>query len=486
MNKLLTYIRNPYYVFFTIATFLSFFVSIERPIWLDECYTLINTDVDSLKQLFYNFYNGADTNPPFYFFTIFLLKFLPFNELILLRISSLIYYLGGVFLLAKIVHSKSQKQYLFLIASTIPFLNFYLSSELRAYALQFFLASCFVSFYEKAKNRKYDYRNITGLIIASTLLLYTHYFSIFYLLMVFVIETLFIRKNRNYAILLSVITSFILFSPWIPVIFKQKEVYHGFNWQVPFNLFDIYKIPYFYLGNSIYIYIIAFCFVFFIHLVKNKLFLTIISIEKKHVVIISLLLFPFIGALLSNISSFPFVERYFSLSIISFLIIASFVFSRIRLVKLELLLLVFLGLFVIIKSYNYFRIVESQKYELSLKLELLNKKEPVVCESPHFFYPLYYYAKHKNLSLPFLVLDKQASIVKGNSKNAIFDYYGNKNLKKYFELPNVLEFETFIKFNKNFYLLDEGDRQLFEWKIKNDSSFTCYRKSKNLLQIISN
>lgn len=486
MAKINLYLKKIEPFFFILATTTSFFISVQKPIWLDEVATLINSDTESLRQLVFNFYQGADTNPPFYFIVVYILKNLICSDLIFLRGSSLIFYCLGLLILRKSINDQSQKQIILLIACTIPFLNFYLSSELRAYALQFFLGSCFVYFYKNVDSNRNAFTNPLGLILASTLLLYTHYFSIFYLIIITSIEFLFFLKTGNYKALSGLTISLGLFSFWIPAIFIQQSIYHGYSWHEPFSLIYLYRIPYFYLGNSIYIIIIIFLIFGWKLYSKKRLIKKIKSIEKKHIVLITTLFFPFVGAILSSITNFPFVERYFTLSILSFLLITSFVLSHIYSSRVKILVLSLFTMFIIVKSYNCFQLLKIEKRELKIKLNLLSSRVPIVCESPHHFYPLYYYAKIENLSSPFLLLDRKSSTVQGNSKNTIFDYYGNTNLKKYFNLKNVLEFDKFHKYHKKYYLLDEKDRQLFEYKVKNNNLFEWKVINKNLIFIHCN
>ncbi|MCR4418118.1 MAG: hypothetical protein NUV92_10305 [Ignavibacteria bacterium] len=74
-----------------------------------------------------------------------------------------------------------------------------------------------------------------------------------------------------------------------------------------------------------------------------------------------------------------------------------------------------------------------------------------------FFYPLNYYSKNQGIYRTYFVLDLESASIEGNIKNALFDCYNNKYLRKYFYLSQFLEWNELNKILNQFFIIDEPD-----------------------------
>lgn len=116
-----------------------------------------------------------------------------------------------------------------------PFL-FYFFTETRMYALSFLLAS--LSFYywiQYSVDKKVKSLNFVFFITYSTLLLYTHYYSIFFLSSLALLEL--IRGGLRKSILIYSVP-IILFLPW-GIMIKEQLSFHTIHWTDGFVPFDV-------------------------------------------------------------------------------------------------------------------------------------------------------------------------------------------------------------------------------------------------------
>jgi len=131
-------------------------------------------------------------------------------------------------------------------------------------------------------------------------------------------------------------------------------------------------------------------------------------------------------------------------------------------------------------KFNYVNKETNEKLDYFLQLD--NSGLPVICESPHIFYPLWYYSD-KNYNL---VLDWESSNVEGNVKNSVFDYYGNLRAKKIYDLKLVLIWSEFINLHDKFYIINEKGRMLFENRITDYNDYTITNVGRQIKFIEKN
>ncbi len=467
-------------IIFIVPFFISFNINLIKPLWLDEIASIYQVNVQSIKILIQNFFNGSDTNPPLYFIMLFFLTKIFSINVTLLKITSLLFVIISFSILQKLYWFKTNRFYFNVIFISSPFLMYYLISELRAYSLILFLAS--ILFSELSNNYVYNTKEQIKISIIITLLLYTHYFSIFYAIPVIIILIYKNIEQHNYSNLLLNLSPILLYFLWIPAIINQYSVFFGHTWQPIPTFRSVLLIPKYFFGKIIVFLIPIFVYIVIKHY-KDIIF-TLKKIDSLIVfVMICWSILPFIIAIFSVFTKVPFVERYFTISIIPFLILLTFILSISNSKVLSyFVFIICIGSFIFnsIKFYEDNTLLQKQ---LQKRLNYLNQKD-MVCESPHVFYPMNFY-KIENMKFNvFYALDYESAIAKGNLKNSLFDYYGNLNLKKYFNLKNVCHWDSLKSHLRDFYLINESNRMFFEFRIVPDSSYKIIKIDNDIYRII--
>lgn len=473
--------------FLFVIVFLLLLVNtiivLQKPLWLDEVITIICSKENTLINLIINFFNGIDTNPPFYFLLINLSIKISNENIFVLRFLSLILTLIGLIYFLKTIKCFGHEKYLsLLLIMNSNFITGYLFSEIRPYSLFFCLGAIIIYlFYNIMINKKYSFIDIIKVNVFLTIFLYTHYFSIFYFIGLIVWCLISLEELKFKYLLLFFLIPLILFLPWIIGIKNQFEAVKGFFWQEPATIFRLIKLPYYFLGYfAIVLLVIIIINLFF----YKKYISELISQISLNVKILSLaivfVLIPVVVSILSMFKLLPYQERYLLISIFGIVIIFNTLFHKRKDYKK-----IFYLLSIIFISINIYKNYSSQLFmekDLKEKLDLTKYKVPIVCESPHVYFPLHYYSK-KYSDKFYLLLDLESAKLKGNIKNSLFDYYWIKNLKKYRDSLNISEFSTFINNNSEFILINEEGRLLFEYNIQNNKNYLIKEIGNNILFI---
>lgn len=448
-------------ILFFILVLAAFILSNSKPAWLDEISTIEHTSNGSILNLISNLYNGADSNPPLYYLLISIIFKYINQSLLLGRLFSFSAFLLGIFFIRKLLNPREYLGF-YLTIMTSTYLLFYLSNEIRAYSLLFMLATLFLIIYTSRIRQI-----VKSILIAIiwTLLLYTHYYSIFYFFAFFCIEFLHTVKSKKYFELIFLFIPILLFLPWIPAIINQLDVFKGFFWQDRPTLYRFLKYPYFFLGGSSLLLI---SLVFRLDNLKAEFKLK----KKFYLILLSWLMIPLTVGILTKYLNLVYVERYFTISIIPLLIIIPKVISYYKMKIMTLFLFIYILSFSTINIYNKMLEFENQNKKLTKYLKLSRKGKDVFCESPHVFYQLKYYSKMLKIKQPFLVLDKSSAFSAGNVKNSAFDFYGNLSLKNKFNFKNILIWDEIKDTINSFYLINEKGRMFFENILVNNKKFT--------------
>ena len=140
-------------------------------------------------------------------------------------------------------------------------------------------------------------------------------------------------------------------------------------------------------------------------------------------------------------------------------------------------LILFLGVYRIWKFNND---IQSSNQKLKSYLNFENKDLPIVCESPHLFYPLNYYSEKKSF---WYVIDSTSAAIQGNVSNSMFDYYWNRKMKEYYNINNIIEWEIFKSKYREFFIINESGRMLFEYYIKDTKKYSVRNVNDNLFLI---
>ena len=334
-----------------LGAFLRFIYIGKQSLWIDETgtYELMIGSISSIiKKLTIEF------APPFYYiFPKISLYVFGKNEFAM-RLPSVIFGILSIFMIYKL------GKYLFnnkaglisaLILATNP-LNIATSQNARPYSLSILLTLISIFYFFKIL-KEGKIKNWIFYIISSALLIYTHPFNLFIILIQNVYMLIIYRKNfimlRNW--FLSQLILFILYLPWLSVtisaIFNAAEIYY---YGISPSLFKLLRVfPRFsgYAPNEVNKYLQVFnlelnftdwlwifcllliCFVFFISFVK-----AVINIKKNKNSIFFLLLFLILPVLIifliSKIYTPLFEDKYFLTSSIALYLIVGYGISMIR------------------------------------------------------------------------------------------------------------------------------------------------------------
>lgn len=293
--------------FFGIIMYVSL---LGNNIWGDEAYTLgvvNNTFKDIIK------ITSEDVHPPLYY--ILLKIFLTFfhNKLLWSKIFSILPYLvvlvNGTILVKRTLGEKIATLFaLFFVCS--PFLLRY-AVEIRMYSL----AACFVFFsaisaYDFFVN--YNYANCIKLSIYSLCAMYTHYFALISIMIIYGILLLCIIKSKRnvYKYVLSVFILFIGYMPWIKIfILQAKDVSNDF-WIPQITGFSLIKMIYTVIAGEFSNNILA----YFVFIIISILVICCVYQEKNNFKALFCLLVPLgtflIGIFLSIVIQPIFIIKY--------------------------------------------------------------------------------------------------------------------------------------------------------------------------------
>ena len=282
------------------------------------------------------------------------------------------------------------------------------------------------------------------------------------------------------------VLAFLAFLPWSNAIINQFSVFHGYVWQEPPEFLRIIKLPYIFLSYLSFLLLLILGFFLgsrkriLIHEISNEYNLLVVIVSTLWVLI------PFVIGIASKIGFFVYVERYFAISLIGYLLLATALLNLIYENKKGKIVLFCLAVFLYsVHIVNYEKDIYFNRSHLASQIDLVKKGSVIVCESPHQFFPLYYYTGIQNRKNIYLILDKNSALEKGSVKNEIFDYYWNMNLKKYYSHPNILEWNDFNKLLiPSFYLINERGRKCFEVEIEHNSLFSYKSVQDSLLWIM--
>ena len=467
------------YLYLLAATFffsVNLIWGLRKSLWLDEVGTLITINSNSFIKLIQNIYNGSDQNAhaPLYFILMYFLNLLFGEQVLIFKTFSFSCIIVCILIAIYVLKDKIKYQtflFLFLFLSINSFFSQFLIVEIRMYGLYFGLVIFWILYLYI--NRERNYLDVKSLIIYAlllTALLYIHYYSFFYIFLLFLLEIYYSLKYKFFRNLIPYLISFFLFSPWIVAIKNQVDSVHGYFWQKIPSLDNFFDLYYSFVGKSS-LFLLVFILIYFMLKNKNLGSIKIFS-EDKSLFIISLfsfLIVPFFIFITSLFELTVFVNRYFIPTYIVLILFLGILFQVSKLYKksyLRFFIFLFLIVVGIYRMNNYRQFVQSAKEELNKKLELNEFKIPIVCESPHTYYPLEYYSQKKGVSNFYFILDYESTFKEGNIKNAPLDYFWNLNLKKCYDLPRVIEWDDFKAQNNKFLLIDEEDRMLFENRIE--------------------
>lgn len=480
LNKILDYL---YLLAGTCFLSFNFILSLKKPLWLDEVETLIIINANGIWDLILNIYEGVDHNAPLYFIIMYFVNIIVGEQIIILKIISFTFILMSITLSLYMLRSKinlSTYLFLFLFLSINSFFSKFLITEIRMYGLFFGLTIVWILYlYINSDRSKLCVKGLIIYTLLLTALLYVHYYSFFYIFIVLTIEIFFSLRNKCIKNIIPYLVSFFLFSPWLLAIKNQVESIQGYFWQQVPDLYNLSELYLSFVGKIGILLFLLFSLILIFYLTKNKDLGNIeYFLKSKQLLFVTLLSFIIVPIFIFITSLFEitvFVKRYFIPTYIILIVILGVLYQESKIYNyfyLKLLILIVLIIIGCNRVNNYNQFVINEEENLTEKLDLNNMQIPIICESPHSYYPLEFYSQEIGNSNFYFILDYESAIKKGNVKNAPLDYYWNSSLKKCYDLPRIIEWDDFKSKHKNFLLINEKDRMLFENRLEKNPDYS--------------
>lgn len=194
-------------------------VNLNQSLWLDEAIQVI---LSSSSPHIIFFERIGDFHPPLFYLLIHFWMKLGISE-IWLRIPSVFFGAGtvlGLYLLSFRLFNHKVAILASLILAVSPY-HIYYSQEVRMYSLAAFLA-VFSAYFLICVIKEGRLINWTGYILATILLLYTHYLG-FFLLIGQALYLFFIQKDKLILFLKPLIILIVLWLPWLPQFLLQLK-----------------------------------------------------------------------------------------------------------------------------------------------------------------------------------------------------------------------------------------------------------------------
>lgn len=136
--------------------------------------------------------------------------------------------------------------------------HFYFGGDTRTYAMLSFATAAALYFFLSVAREPEKKSKTVGLIIANLILIYGHYFGLFVVFMEFV-SAVFFLKNRAVLkkIAISIVATFVLYIPMLPVLYKQFFISKGGTWLSPPVKSDyMHELQYF-MNHKTSLYVLA-------------------------------------------------------------------------------------------------------------------------------------------------------------------------------------------------------------------------------------
>lgn len=233
MNKTIKWIKsNPIIIILMLGAFLRLFHLDFQSAWLDEIHTLNESNPEFSFQEVYSTLLIAEPHPPLYFFIMNnVFKIFGYTTLVARLFSAFIGIVGiyTIYLLGKELYSKKVGIYAMILLS-VNYFHIYYSQEARMYVLLFFTTT--LSFFFLTKLLKNPtIKNTILFSIASTLMIYSHFFALFTLIAQYLILSYYIIfpfkvtkiKFLKYTFVSGIITV-LLYIPTYKLILKTTQM----------------------------------------------------------------------------------------------------------------------------------------------------------------------------------------------------------------------------------------------------------------------
>ncbi len=482
---MLSKINKP--LLFFVLTFLSLTIFVRsyeitnESLYGDEPYSIFQAQksLSELKEIFLH-----DQNPPMHIALLhFWIKIFGISDVSAKMFSVICSALAGLvlFLFTK-KHINKQSAYLVSFLFLFSNAQQFYATEVRPYALIQLL--CILSFYFyfniiKSQNK----RDIIFLFLTNTLLLYTHYLTIFIFVVQFLCIWFFLKENKK--IVVYYFTSQILvslaFLPWVNVLLSNipKE---GSFWSHAPNYADFRWHTNLLMGNNNLFYIfltLVFLFVFLV-IVNKKIGVYYENFNSKYFTVFTLLFIIPIGLDFFIAQYTPvFLTRYILYSSLGLFLLIAYCFANIKLnnvYKLAFILPLLLFIF------SSFRITQEREDDWKHFVPMVKKMQDentviFICASYKFkdfsfYYDLSAFKNYKNSA--------EALAKKNVYFSAKDEWFGWKKLN-FDSINKIIYVQSHNQFedpeNANYaFILSKGFKECDNYK-KINTGYTLFVKN---------
>jgi uncharacterized membrane protein len=390
-----------------VAAILRFYRIDYQSLWLDEIYSIKETNPDLPLKVMYDNLNVSEQAPPLYFLlAYFALKVFGYSAFVLRMFSACIGIAGVfmIYLLGKELQNKKAGAYAALLLS-INYFHLSYSQEARMYTLLFLFTT--LSFYMLVRFIKTPgFKSCLFYTISTIMMIYTHFFALFALLSQCVILLVFLIKPYNVTrrkfflyCLISGLVMLVMYLPNYSTINKIAAIQRSSVW-IPDPTADVYtQIFKDFFGQSeiVLLFVIILGMVFFSRLIneENDIKPELNPNENKNTfsffILITWLFITLLVPLIRSHTSAPVtVSRYFMGIVPAVIMIISIGLYYIKntTVRYGILTLIvifsFTDIFVVKKYYT--AITKSQFREVSNYIIEKNTDNQPVVSSMAFFY----------------------------------------------------------------------------------------------------
>ncbi len=506
-NKIIDWIKSnkAIVIILLIGSFLRLFHLDFQSVWLDEIHTLNEANPKLSFNEVHDALLIAEPHPPLYFFIMnVVFKIFGYSTFVARMVSALIGIAGlyAIYLLGKELFSRKVGIYAMILLS-INYFHIYYSQDARMYGLLFLTTT--LSFYYLTRLIKTPtLKNTLIFGLASTLMVYSHFFAIFTLFAQYIILLYYIIFPFNTSrvkffkyCLISGLMTILLYIPTYKLILKTTEMKSIWIQMPSLDVYTQFFKDFFGQSEMVLFFIVPLIIFYFIRLFsENQNQKNIINpIEDKYIfsfiVLFLWILITIIIPLIRTYTSLPMlVNRYFINILPAVLIIISIGLSMIKnkIVKYGMISILFvfsLSDIIIVKKY-YTQPNKSQFREASEFIKSNSKPNEMIYSSLSWYFN-YFFKDPKIIDKP---LNNVINEIKNDTTLLTPFWYINSHGNK-FEINKENEqfFNDNYVIDKNFDGFDAWAKRFMPKKlIKNDinlDKFKPFSKSNYGIKIKS-
>lgn len=436
-------------IIIAVGAFLRIYKIDYQSVWLDEIFSLNQSNPKMSLIEIYKYLRTYDPHPPLYYFSLhFFFQIFGYTTLVM-RLYSALFGVAGIiaiYFLGKELMNKKVG----LIAALLLAVNYfqiYYSQEARMYSMLFFTTT--MSFYFLIKFIKKPNLKSTLLYIGfSTLMIYTHFFALFSLISQYIILLLFIvkpykiesKKFLGFTIA-SGLTTIVLYIPALFILFENTK--RTSIW-IPMPTVDVYTQIFkeFFGQSEIVLFMIVTVLILFFVKLYNRENSENYSInpfvEKQVFSFLILFTWIFVSIIIPLIGSYinlpMIVSRYFINILPAFIILIAFgvYYIKNNVVRLSILsLLIVFSITDIVIVKKYYDITNKTQFRAAAQFIIDNKNGDEVVSSLAMYLPFFLNNDTEKNTIIDKSLDEYVSEISKNSSNIKSFWYFDGHIRPF-------------------------------------------------------